>query len=57
MVQFCRGIIMYSLIQKQIEKNGERILVIVGAQHSAGFKEFISSDRNIEQIELNTILK
>lgn len=55
--RYRRNLYMYSLIQKQIEKEDERILVIVGAQHSAGFKEFISSDRNIEQIELNTILK
>lgn len=48
---------MYSLIQKQIEKTDERILVIVGAQHAAGFKEFIVNDRNMQQVELSTILK
>lgn len=55
--RYKRNLYMYSLIQKQVEKTDERILVIVGAQHSAGFKEFIENDRNFEQIELTKILK
>ena len=55
--RYRRNLYMYSLIQKQIKKTDERILVIVGAQHSAGFKEFISNDRNIEQIDPNSIIK
>lgn len=55
--RYRRNLYMYSLIQKQLEKSDERILVIVGAQHAAGFKELIANDRNIEQIELKTLLK
>lgn len=55
--RFKRNLYMYSLIQKQIEKTDERILVIVGGQHSAGFQDFIRDDKNIEKVELETILK
>lgn len=55
--RFRRNLYMYSLIQKQIEKTNERILVIVGSQHSAGFKDFIRDDKNIEEVNLETILK
>jgi len=55
--RYKRNLYMYSLIQKQIEKTDERILIIVGAQHAAGFKEFIVNHRNMQQVELNTILK
>lgn len=41
---------MYSLIQKQVEQNNERILVIVGAQHAAAFQEFSANDNNVEII-------
>lgn len=55
--RFKRNLYMYSIIQKQIEKTDERILVIVGGQHSAGFKDFIRDDKNLEKVELETILK
>lgn len=55
--RFRRNLYMYSLIQKQIEKSDERILVIVGGQHSAGFRDFIRDDNNFEKVELETILK
>ena len=55
--RFRRNLYMYSLIQKQIDKTDERILVIVGGQHSAGFRDFIRDDKNIEKVELETILK
>lgn len=55
--RFKRNLYMYSLIQKQINKTDERILVIVGGQHSAGFRDFIRDDKNLEKIELETILK
>ncbi len=55
--RFRRNLYMYSLIQKQIKKTDERILVIVGGQHSAGFKDFIRDDKNLEKVELETILK
>ncbi len=55
--RFRRNLYMYSLIQKQVEKADERILVIVGGQHSAGFRDFIRDDKNFEQVELETILK
>lgn len=48
---------MYSLIQKQVEKTGERILVLVGGQHSAAFRDFIKNDKDIEEVELDTVLK
>lgn len=55
--RFKRNLYMYSLIQKQIDKTDERILVIVGGQHSAGFRDFIRDDKNFEKVELETILK
>lgn len=55
--RFKRNLYMYSLIQKQIDKTNERILVIVGGQHSAGFRDFIRDDKNFEKVELETILK
>lgn len=55
--RYRRNLYMYSLIQKKINKENERILVIVGAQHAAGFREFIQNDKNIERVELPTILK
>ena len=54
--RFRRNLYMYSLIQKQIEKTDERILVIVGGQHSAGFRDFIRDDKNLEKVELETIM-
>ena len=55
--RFKRNLYMYSLIQKQIDKTDERILVIVGGQHSAGFRDFIRDDKNVEKVELEAILK
>lgn len=55
--RFKRNLYMYSLIQKQIEKTNERIVVIVGGQHSAGFRDFIRDDKNLEEVNLETILK
>lgn len=55
--RFKRNLYMYSLIQKQIDKTNERILIIVGGQHSAGFRDFIRDDKNLEKVELETILK
>lgn len=51
-----RNLYMYSLIQKQLNKEDERIVVIVGGQHSAGFRDFIRDDKNVERIELEEIL-
>jgi len=55
--RFRRNLYMFSLIQKQIKKTDERILVLVGAQHAAGFKDFIRDDKNLESVELESILK
>jgi hypothetical protein len=55
--RFRRNLYMYSLIQKQIDKTDERILVIVGGQHAAGFRDFIRDDKNLENTALETILK
>ena len=55
--RFRRNLYMYSLIQKQIDKTDERILVIVGGQHSAAFRDLIRDDKNLEKVELETILK
>lgn len=54
--RFRRNLYMYSLIQKQINKTDERILVIVGGQHSAGFQDLIRDDKNINRVEIETIL-
>ena len=55
--RFRRNLYMYSLIQKQIERTDERIFVIVGGQHAAGMRDFIRDDKNLEQVDIETILK
>lgn len=55
--RFKRNLYMYSLIQKQIEKTDERILVIVGSQHSSGFRDFMKYDKSLKEIPLETVLK
>ena len=55
--RFRRNLYMYSLVQKQINSTDERILVIVGGQHAAGFRDFIRDDKNLEKVELETIIK
>ena len=55
--RFRRNLYMYSLIQKQINKTDERILVIVGGQHAAGFKDFVRDDKNLEKVDLESVLK
>ncbi len=55
--RFKRNLYMYSLIQRQVEKTDERILVIVGGQHSAAFRDFIRDDKHFERVELDRILK
>ncbi len=55
--RFRRNLYMYSLIQKQINKTDERILVIVGGQHAAGFRDFVRDDKNLEKVDLESVLK
>lgn len=52
-----RNLYRYSLIQKQIEKTDERIIVRFGGQHSAGFRDFRRDDKSLQKVELETILK
>lgn len=51
-----RNLYMYSLIQKQVLPHDERVLVIVGAQHSATFKELIKNDFKFELIDIKHFL-
>lgn len=55
--RFRRNLYMYSLIQKQLDKSDERIVVIVGGQHSAGIREFVKHDKALEEVELPNILR
>ncbi len=55
--RYRRNLYMYSLIQKQVAPQGERILVIAGVQHAAGMRAFILNDRNFKSIDLGQILK
>ena len=52
-----RNLYMYSLIQKLTESKDDKIMVLLGAGHTAMLREFIKHDPNFEIVELKTILK
>ncbi|KLT70098.1 DUF5694 domain-containing protein [Flavobacterium sp. ABG] len=52
-----RNLYMYSLIQKLTESKDDKIMVLLGAGHTAMIREFIKYDPNFEIVELATILK
>ncbi len=51
-----RNLRMYSLMQKLTEQNDDRIVVIMGAGHTALFKHFIDLDENYKVVELKDVL-
>ncbi|MEO7977906.1 DUF5694 domain-containing protein [Flavobacterium sp.] len=52
-----RNLYMYSLIQKLTESKDDKVMVLLGAGHTAMMREFIKYDPNFEIVELATILK
>jgi hypothetical protein len=54
--RFRRNLYMYALIQKQVAPHNERILVLVGSQHAAGFRDFIRDDKNVENVPVASVL-
>ena len=52
-----RNLYMYSLIQKLTENKDTKIMVLLGAGHTAMLREFIKHDSNFEIVELKDVLK
>ncbi|WP_299048098.1 DUF5694 domain-containing protein [uncultured Polaribacter sp.] len=52
-----RNLYMYAIIQKAIEENDKKILIVSGASHIAMFKEFIDYTPEWTTIELKEIIK
>jgi hypothetical protein len=52
-----RNLYMYSLIQKLTENKDAKIMVLLGAGHTAMLREFIKYDSNFEIVELKYILR
>jgi hypothetical protein len=52
-----RNLYMYALIQKLTESKDDKIMVLLGAAHTAMIREFVKYDSNFEIVELATILK
>jgi hypothetical protein len=52
-----RNLYMYSLIQKLTENRDEKIMVLLGAGHTAMLREFIKFDPEFEIVELKDVLK
>lgn len=51
-----RNLYMYSLVQKSIDNNDDRILILAGASHIAMFKDFIDYNPNWKTVELKEIM-
>jgi hypothetical protein len=52
-----RNLYMYALIQKLAESKDDKIMVLLGAGHTAMLREFIAHDSNFEIVELAAVLK
>ncbi|MDA6069648.1 DUF5694 domain-containing protein [Flavobacterium sp. AC] len=52
-----RNLYMYALIQKLTESKDDKIMVLLGAGHTAMLREFVAHDPEFEIIELATVLK
>jgi hypothetical protein len=52
-----RNLYMYSIIQKAIEKQDKRIVILAGASHIAMFKDFIDYNPEWKVVELKEIMK
>jgi hypothetical protein len=48
---------MYANVQKQIDNNDKRIMILLGASHIAIFKNFIELNPEWKIIELKEIMK
>ena len=52
-----RNLFMYANVQKQIDNNDKRIMILLGASHIAIFKNFIELNPEWKIIELKEIMK
>lgn len=52
-----RNLYMYALIQKLTESKDDKIMVLLGAGHTAIIREFVKNNSEYEIVELSTILK
>jgi len=52
-----RNLYMYALIQKLTESKDDKIMVLLGAGHTAMIREFVKHNPEFEIIELSTVLK
>jgi len=52
-----RNLYMYSIIQKTVEENDERIMILAGASHIGMFKDFIDKNPEWETTELKDIME
>jgi len=52
-----RNLYMYSIIQKSLEKNDERIMILAGSSHISMFKSFIDYNPKWKTVELEEIMK
>ena len=52
-----RNLYMWSLIQKGVENEDQRIMVLVGASHAAILKNFIDDNKAWEIVELKAIIE
>jgi Family of unknown function (DUF5694) len=47
---------MYSILQKTIESQDKKVMILAGASHVAMFKEFIDLDSKLKSMELSEVL-
>jgi len=52
-----RNLYMYALIQKLTESKDDKIMVLLGAGHTAMIREFVEHNPEFEIVELGTVLK
>ena len=52
-----RNLYMYALIEKLTESKDDKIMVLLGAGHTAIIKEFVKHNSEYEIVELSTVLK
>ncbi|OXG07425.1 hypothetical protein BC749_10228 [Flavobacterium araucananum] len=52
-----RNLYMYALIQKLTESKDDKIMVLLGAGHTAMIREFVAHNPDFEIVELATVLK
>jgi len=52
-----RNLYMYALIQKLTESQDDKIMVLLGAGHTAMIREFVEHNPEFEIVELATVLK